>query len=687
MATAYAIGLRNLIRRINSSKISPTNLEKGFTAGTRGSTRHMTLKPATWTSNTFPPLFWLTNLLLYEPIVSTRMGKGGLISRLQEDQIDEMSAAAGYEEGSEEEEPYECEFYDDDDGEPQDVEHFHGTALPEDEDASDVEPFKVELCSDEGSGKCGSFHSEPYINLVPDGHNICRKQLYEVEPCHGLMTGKDEFVEKKSNHVQPLKQGQNKKELKQVLGHSDSVQKEDKHLCKRQEHSFSSSHDGSKLKEEDDTNLFVAIKCMNGQTDPQPTKEMDMGNLYVCNLPLLMNTEKLIDLFVPYGQLNGRLIEGKKIEVRVSGMSLRPSSLPVELHADNRTLREIDMSNLYVCNIPLSINTAKLVELFLPFVALMNGALIEGETILVRVADLSPSVSGSVSQHSPHSIDRVVMKAEYRLVLYADMNSAAKALKHMDGYLIEGKGLVVKGSEPCPVNAVDSAYLQSGSKLIKEIDMANLYANASSAAAAIDHLDGYQIGGSTLAVRVAGLPAESGAATNVHRQVDMTNLYVCHLPPYVTTEKLIELFLPCGQITQAKVVVDKFTGVSKGFGFVNYMAHFYSYFTSPDPSRMTVGIPTSHWPYYYGESAYNPYYYGESSYTTPAVYQGQGWSGPPGFEPHAVAKKDATVWTGPPGFEPDAVTKKDATVMNPSQACSKVHLAHSGGNQKGSSVV
>ncbi|KAF8769310.1 hypothetical protein HU200_006824 [Digitaria exilis] len=994
------------------------------------------------------------------------MGKCGLVGRLQEDKSDDMSAAAGYEEGSEEEEPYpagyeegseeeepyaagyedgseeeepyEREFYGNDDDEPQEVEHCSGTALPEDEDVSDAKPFRVDHCSDEGSGKCGSSYSEPNINLVP---------------YIGLIADEDEFVEKKSNNVQHMKQGQNKKELKQVLKkNSNSVQEEvsveketipfkkrlsvkfsadvscytystesfaaatlekrkaqsdgqDKHLCKRQEHSFSSPHDGGKLKEVDATNLFVgnlplsmashklielflpfgrivrsrvmddcftglrkgygfvnysdprcaaeAIKCMNGrliegkmlevrvagasssvsdpsvhavpETDNQPTKQMDMSNLYICNLPLLMNTDKLLDLFAPYGQvtsakvamdyttglskgygfvkfsdphdaaqavmqLDGCLVEGKKIEVRVSGMSQRPTSSLVESHAHNSTLREIDMSNLYVSNIPSSVNTAKLVELFLPFgkvtharvveqvsnsskgygfvkfadshcaaeaVALMNGALIEGETILVRVAGLSPSVPSSVRHHSPQSvtdlspeinkcrlyvtnlpqsmtadkfvslfmpfgqIDRVVMQTEYSFVLYADVNSAAKAIKDMDGFLIEGKRLVVKGSEPCPVNAVDSSWSQSGSKFMKQIDMANLfvgrvpsavncdellqlfcpygeivrakkfddsgyamirYANASCAAAAIKHLDGYKIGGSTLLVRVAGLPGESDAVTDGHKQIDMTNLYVCHLPPFFTTEKLVDLFLPCGQITQAKVVVDKFTGVSKGYGFVkfgdaysaavaithmngypleghvlsvriagvrpsdmvSYMAHFYSYFTSPDPSRMAVGVPTSHWPYYYGESAYTPYYYGESADTTSTMYQGQGtesatavdqtsqlqglpgsepvsssyvsnsisldpsqlesWAYPPGFEPHAVAKKDATVWTGPPGFEPPAVGKKDATVwtgppgfephtvkkyatvMSP-QACSKVQLAHSGGSKKGSSVV
>lgn len=40
------------------------------------------------------------------------------------------------------------------------------------------------------------------------------------------MADEDEFVEKKSNYVQPLKQGENKKEPKQVLRHRNSVQEE-----------------------------------------------------------------------------------------------------------------------------------------------------------------------------------------------------------------------------------------------------------------------------------------------------------------------------------------------------------------------------------------------------------------------------------------------------------------------------
>jgi polyadenylate-binding protein len=67
-----------------------------------------------------------------------------------------------------------------------------------------------------------------------------------------------------------------------------------------------------------------------------------------------------------------------------------------------------------------------------------------------------------------------------------------------------------------------------------------------------------------------------------------------------------------------------------------------------------------------------------------------GWAGPPGFEPHAVrSQPESSVgWAGPPGFEPHAAPKKDLdTVMNPSQPCSKVHLARSEGGQKRCSIV
>uniref|UniRef100_A0A0D9WBB9 RRM domain-containing protein n=1 Tax=Leersia perrieri TaxID=77586 RepID=A0A0D9WBB9_9ORYZ len=697
---------------------------------------------------------------------------------------------------------------------------------------------------------------------------------------------------------------------------------QDKHLHNKQEHTpLSFPQDGSKLKEVDNTNLYVgnlpasvsshklvelflpfgrivrsrvvddcftglsqgygfvkyadprcadqAIKRMNGRIVEGKALEVrvagypssgsnlhDDSRLYVCNLSLSMNTDRLLNIFQSFGEvtsakvvtdhttglskgygfvkyssshhaaeailhLNGCLVDGRKIEIRVFGMPPKLPNSAVGPPSTVRTFREIDMANLYVCNIPSSIDTNKLLELFLPFGKITHAMVMPDPDTL---SGLSSSASSSAVQNSPETnkcrlyisnlprfmtadklvslfspfgqISKVVMNLEYSLLWYSDVASAIEAVEHMDGYLVEGKRLAVKSS-------AEPAFSQPGGKPVREIDMANLYVgrvpsgissdqlidlfrpfgrvvqakifqlqgyglvrydHPSCAAAAIDHMDGYQIGGSTLAVRVAGwFPTEPNAATNApaprlpsneqrqttpwmpsneQRQIDMTNLYVCHLPYYVNTERLIELFLPCGQVTQAKVVVDRYTGVSKGFGFVrfadaysaavaithmngypleghvlevriagvqpaamsSYMAHFYSHFTSHDPAKAAVGIPTSYWPYYYDGSTYN----------TSAENQGQGTTTASATDVSAaqtsqkehlpgsksvdlVAEKDcssvssqvsncsqslsAAAWSGPPGFEPHAVSKKCADGSNASQACSKDHLARLPGSK------
>jgi RNA recognition motif-containing protein len=47
-----------------------------------------------------------------------------------------------------------------------------------------------------------------------------------------------------------------------------------------------------------------------------------------------------------------------------------------------------------------------------------------------------------------------------------------------------------------------------------------------------------------------------------------TKLYVGGLPYSVTEQQLNELFSQQGAVTSAKVITDKFTGQSRGFGFV-----------------------------------------------------------------------------------------------------------------------
>lgn len=46
------------------------------------------------------------------------------------------------------------------------------------------------------------------------------------------------------------------------------------------------------------------------------------------------------------------------------------------------------------------------------------------------------------------------------------------------------------------------------------------------------------------------------------------NIYVGNLPYSVTDQELEELFKPFGAVTSARVISDKYSGQSKGFGFV-----------------------------------------------------------------------------------------------------------------------
>ena len=50
--------------------------------------------------------------------------------------------------------------------------------------------------------------------------------------------------------------------------------------------------------------------------------------------------------------------------------------------------------------------------------------------------------------------------------------------------------------------------------------------------------------------------------------MEKNKLYVGNLPYSVTDDSLAELFSGIGEVVEAKVISDKFSGRSKGFGFV-----------------------------------------------------------------------------------------------------------------------
>lgn len=56
----------------------------------------------------------------------------------------------------------------------------------------------------------------------------------------------------------------------------------------------------------------------------------------------------------------------------------------------------------------------------------------------------------------------------------------------------------------------------------------------------------------------------------VKKEHDETNLYIGYLPPTLDDDGLIRLFNSFGDIVMAKVIKDRVTGLSKGYGFVKY---------------------------------------------------------------------------------------------------------------------
>ncbi|PON47535.1 BBP/SF1 family [Trema orientale] len=71
----------------------------------------------------------------------------------------------------------------------------------------------------------------------------------------------------------------------------------------------------------------------------------------------------------------------------------------------------------------------------------------------------------------------------------------------------------------------------------------------------------------------AGTPSSHpglGSTVIKPKEYDDTNLYIGYLPPTLDDDSLIRLFTPFGDIVMAKVIKDRVTGLSKGYGFVKY---------------------------------------------------------------------------------------------------------------------
>ncbi|KAM1857509.1 hypothetical protein ACFX14_007609 [Malus domestica] len=68
------------------------------------------------------------------------------------------------------------------------------------------------------------------------------------------------------------------------------------------------------------------------------------------------------------------------------------------------------------------------------------------------------------------------------------------------------------------------------------------------------------------------IPPMNSATPSAREQAEpSTNLFVSGLSKRTTTEKLHEAFSQFGEVVHARVVTDRVSGYSKGFGFVKYV--------------------------------------------------------------------------------------------------------------------
>ncbi|CAI9102335.1 OLC1v1000588C1 [Oldenlandia corymbosa var. corymbosa] len=75
---------------------------------------------------------------------------------------------------------------------------------------------------------------------------------------------------------------------------------------------------------------------------------------------------------------------------------------------------------------------------------------------------------------------------------------------------------------------------------------------------------------STTNTSANGGTAGLGANPLKPKEFDEANLYIGYLPPTLEDDGLIALFSPFGEIVMAKVIKDRVSGLSKGYGFVKY---------------------------------------------------------------------------------------------------------------------
>ena len=90
-------------------------------------------------------------------------------------------------------------------------------------------------------------------------------------------------------------------------------------------------------------------------------------------------------------------------------------------------------------------------------------------------------------------------------------------------------------------------------------------------------MGGYPSGAPYYAATTPGPPIQT---TPSNKGPDGANLFIFHIPNHFTNLDMYNLFMPYGNLLSVRIMVEKDTGRSRGFGFVSY--------DSPDSAAMAI---------------------------------------------------------------------------------------------------
>lgn len=93
----------------------------------------------------------------------------------------------------------------------------------------------------------------------------------------------------------------------------------------------------------------------------------------------------------------------------------------------------------------------------------------------------------------------------------------------------------------------------------------------------MQNMGGYPPGAPYYAATTPGPPIQT---TPSNKGPDGANLFIFHIPNHFTNLDMYNLFMPYGNLLSVRIMVEKDTGRSRGFGFVSY--------DSPDSAAMAI---------------------------------------------------------------------------------------------------